>query len=65
MEEQTFVQSPCVRICTLDRAGICLGCFRSVAEIAAWSSATDPERRAILEACQARRQQHAGSAGRG
>lgn len=30
------------------RSGYCEGCFRTLAEIAAWSAAPDPEKRAIL-----------------
>ena len=48
--------SPCINVCRLD-AGLsyCLGCLRTRAEIAAWSSATDVERQAILEALAVRR----------
>ena len=31
--------SPCVQLCALDTAGICLGCGRSLDEIAQWGSA--------------------------
>jgi len=42
-------QSPCRRICVIHpSAGLCVGCFRSMEEIAAWSRLTDAERRAIL-----------------
>ncbi|HEY8611113.1 MAG TPA: DUF1289 domain-containing protein [Roseomonas sp.] len=40
--------SPCVRLCTLDGRGMCRGCFRLIDEIAAWPSADDATRRAIL-----------------
>ena len=44
-----MIESPCVKICTLDaRAGLCLGCGRTVAEIAAWSAMTDGERARIM-----------------
>ncbi len=35
----TEPQSPCIRACTLDTdTDICLGCYRTLAEITAWSS---------------------------
>jgi len=43
------VESPCNDICRVDEAsGLCLGCARTIDEIAAWGAATDVERRAIL-----------------
>jgi predicted Fe-S protein YdhL (DUF1289 family) len=34
---QPAIESPCVKICTLDtRAGMCRGCGRTLAEIADW-----------------------------
>lgn len=44
----TNLQSPCVRNCCLNEADICLGCFRSLAEIAVWSSADDQLKTQIL-----------------
>ena len=49
------MESPCVKICTYEPgAGLCLGCGRSLAEIAGWASFTDAERRRIMEALPAR-----------
>lgn len=42
-------QSPCVGNCCLDTNDICLGCFRSLAEITGWGQASDAERLKILE----------------
>ncbi len=43
------VQSPCIKLCTLDAAGkTCLGCGRTVAEIATWSRLDDAARRVIM-----------------
>jgi predicted Fe-S protein YdhL (DUF1289 family) len=43
------LETPCVNICLLDaKTGLCLGCGRTIAEIAAWSSMSDAERRAIM-----------------
>jgi predicted Fe-S protein YdhL (DUF1289 family) len=58
---EAAVESPCIRVCVLDDEDICVGCFRSVGEICAWSSASDAERRLIVDFASARReskQQH-------
>ena len=49
------VESPCVRLCTLDDDDICLGCYRSIDEICAWGAAGNDQRRQILQAASARR----------
>ena len=49
------VASPCIRLCTLDDQDVCLGCFRSMSEICAWSSASNDERRQIVVASEQRR----------
>jgi predicted Fe-S protein YdhL (DUF1289 family) len=49
------VPSPCVDICRLDTQGLCVGCRRTLAEIAEWSSAGDARRREILQALLLRR----------
>jgi predicted Fe-S protein YdhL (DUF1289 family) len=53
--EQYLVESPCIRLCTLDDDDICVGCYRSMAEICAWSSAANDERQQILAATELRR----------
>jgi predicted Fe-S protein YdhL (DUF1289 family) len=43
------MESPCVDICEIDRVtGLCLGCRRTINEIAGWSAMTSAERRRIL-----------------
>jgi predicted Fe-S protein YdhL (DUF1289 family) len=42
------VPSPCVDICRLDAQGLCVGCRRTIDEIAEWSRASDARRREIL-----------------
>ena len=37
--------SPCIGVCEVDAAGLCRGCHRTLAEIAAWSSLRDAQRR--------------------
>jgi uncharacterized protein len=50
------VASPCVDICKLDAQGLCLGCRRTIGEIAEWSQATDARRLKILSALKTRAQ---------
>ncbi len=50
------VPSPCTSVCTLDsRTGFCVGCFRTLDEIAAWSDLDDEARRAVWAALAGRR----------
>jgi len=49
------VASPCVNVCRIDAASrLCLGCRRTIAEIARWGSTDDADRRAILAALEER-----------
>ncbi|HHH89504.1 MAG TPA: DUF1289 domain-containing protein [Aliiroseovarius sp.] len=48
--------SPCIKICVLDRkSGFCLGCLRTGDEIAAWPAMSPEARRALLADLPARR----------
>ena len=47
--------SPCINICRLDARGVlCLGCYRSVDEIANWSVYTPAQKQAVLALLPAR-----------
>lgn len=48
-------RSPCISVCALDDNDICVGCYRSAAEITDWCMASAAERRSILERAAARR----------
>lgn len=49
------IESPCVNICTLDAySGLCLGCGRTVDEIARWSTMGTTERGRIMAELPAR-----------
>jgi uncharacterized protein len=53
-----MVDSPCINVCTMDPdSGLCAGCFRTLAEIGAWSSLDDVRRLAVLAAVARRRQE--------
>lgn len=44
-----MIETPCVKICTVDaRMGLCLGCGRTIDEIARWTSMTAPERAEVM-----------------
>ena len=46
------VPSPCIRHCCLNEDDICLGCFRRLDEITAWSDASNTERlNTLTNAC--------------
>ncbi len=49
------VASPCTGVCQLDRDKVCIGCYRTGKEIAAWRASNDRERRAILERAETRK----------
>ena len=43
------VESPCTKVCAIHpETRLCLGCARSIDEIAAWSRMTPDARRAVL-----------------
>ena len=50
------IASPCVQVCVVDgESGLCLGCFRTLAEVAGWTGLSDAERDAVMAALPARR----------
>lgn len=51
------VPSPCVSVCRMDAAtGWCVGCQRSIEEIAAWGSMPDAAKRAVWKRLPERRE---------
>ena len=43
------VASPCINVCRMNSdTGLCEGCLRTLAEIAAWSRMSADEKRAVL-----------------
>ena len=50
------VPSPCIGVCQIDKgSGFCVGCLRSLEEIAAWGRADQKTKRTILERLRHRR----------
>jgi predicted Fe-S protein YdhL (DUF1289 family) len=52
----TVIETPCINVCTLDpRSGLCIGCGRTVDEIARWGSMSAADRTRIMAELPARR----------
>jgi len=50
------VKSPCIEVCQMDPVrGVCIGCCRSLDEIARWGEMGDREQFAVLEKLPERR----------
>ncbi len=44
-----MISSPCIKVCIVDGgADICIGCGRTLPEIARWGRMSEDERRAIM-----------------
>jgi len=55
VEDPDHVASPCISVCVMDADGVlCLGCFRTLDEIAAWSLLDAGAKRRVLAALPAR-----------
>ena len=52
------IATPCVMVCAVDgESGLCLGCFRTLKEIADWRALSDAERAAVMADLPTRRSQ--------
>lgn len=50
------VSSPCINVCRIDEStGLCLGCFRTLHEIAGWSAQSDDAKLEVLARVEKRR----------
>lgn len=53
-----MIVTPCIRVCRIDEAsGTCIGCGRTLAEIAGWAGMSDHERQRIMAALAERQQE--------
>ncbi len=43
------VLSPCIGVCTMDADGYCMGCLRTLDEIAHWSSWSNERRLHLMD----------------
>ena len=51
----TAIETPCVKICVIDEDGLCVGCARTLDEIAGWGSWSADRRNAVMRGLPARR----------
>jgi predicted Fe-S protein YdhL (DUF1289 family) len=50
------MKSPCIKVCQMDPArGVCIGCCRTLDEIARWGGMDEQEKSRILEKLPGRR----------
>ena len=49
MSADEELKSPCVSVCVLDDDDVCMGCYRSAAEITDWVMLTNEEKREVLK----------------
>ena len=52
--EEAMIESPCVKICELNGADICVGCGRSRAEIGGWSAMSNEQKKRVVAAARER-----------
>ncbi len=61
----THISTPCTNVCVVDEAsGLCMGCGRTLDEIARWASLSEGERRRIMAGLDGRRSEAAPAAER-
>lgn len=50
------IVTPCIKVCVVDgESGLCLGCFRTLSEIAGWSALPPETRDRVMADLPARR----------
>ena len=50
------IATPCVKVCVVDgESGLCLGCLRTLQEIAGWAALSPEARAAVMQALPGRR----------
>ncbi|HEY1750658.1 MAG TPA: DUF1289 domain-containing protein [Caulobacteraceae bacterium] len=55
-EPRPPIATPCVKVCIVDgESGLCLGCQRTLGEVAGWARYSDAERAAIMAELPSRR----------
>jgi hypothetical protein len=55
-EPRAPIATPCIKVCVIDgESGLCLGCQRTLPEVASWGRLTDAERATIMTGLAGRR----------
>jgi len=50
------IKTPCIKVCVVDgESGLCMGCYRTLPEVAGWSKLSDAQREAITAELPSRR----------
>jgi predicted Fe-S protein YdhL (DUF1289 family) len=50
------IATPCIKVCIVDgESGLCMGCLRSLPEVARWGAMTNAERSQIMAGLSGRR----------
>lgn len=50
------MKTPCIKVCQMDPVkGVCIGCCRTLDEIARWSAMSEAERSRVLDQLEERR----------
>ena len=58
MSPPKAIATPCIKVCVVDGAsGLCLGCLRTLPEIAEWALFTDERREQVMADLPSRRSQ--------
>lgn len=56
MTGSPYPSTPCVAVCAIDpKSGFCMGCYRTMKEIAGWGRMTEDERKAMQPVLDARK----------
>ena len=55
MSDSSEIQSPCIDVCELNSAQICVGCWRHIDEIVAWRQLDGEQRKAVITLADIRR----------
>ncbi len=43
------IVTPCIKVCIVDgESGLCMGCYRTLTEVAGWTRLSDAERAAVM-----------------
>ncbi|MDB5444595.1 MAG: hypothetical protein JWP86_2746 [Phenylobacterium sp.] len=50
------IKTPCIQVCVVDgESGLCLGCYRTLQEVATWTRFSEDERARLMAELPARR----------
>jgi len=52
---ETPISTPCIKVCAVSgQTGLCIGCGRTLAEIASWATLTETQRQTLMAELPAR-----------